>query len=280
MDSMRSLNTSLPASSPYPNRTQPPEQLLQAFKTAALSVTNLYKNAVSDQAQSRHLGYQEALEDLRVFLDKERIGHEDGEASKIRSWVMERIDGSATATCDSDDERGDSDKRSRSLSPTAVRKESPETNQTNQQPSSTAPSQPETTSQSHPNTGVESSTFSRPTTTFTFTAGPQFPPAPQHDMDMQTNDGNQGPTVIQADSHAPLSSSLASPSLRVEMLPRSSRTPNRHNSTNRHTGRSSTRDSSAATGSKRKFHLPDFFDISNFGNGRDTFGGGKRGRFM
>lgn len=65
---------------------------MQGFRTAALSVTNLYKDAVAGQARARHLGYQEALEDLRAFIDAERLGSTDREAGKIRSWVLERCD--------------------------------------------------------------------------------------------------------------------------------------------------------------------------------------------
>ncbi|PGH15337.1 hypothetical protein AJ79_02503 [Helicocarpus griseus UAMH5409] len=275
MDSMRSLNTSLPASSPHPNQSQPPEQLLQAFKSAALSVTNLYKTAVSDQANARHIGYQEALEDLRAFLDKEKIGLGEGEGSKLRCWVTDRIDGTATASADSDDERGDFDKRSRSISPVTTRKESPDVNHTNHPSRSTSPPRQET------NTQQSSVTTDRPTT-FTFTSGPQYP-VPQHsDIDMQSSENVSATAIsMQNDSHLPHSTNInSSPSVRVEVVPRGSRTPHRLNNGNRHNSRASARDSASNTGSKRKFHFGDFFDISSLGNGRDAFGGGKRGRFM
>ena len=57
MDSMRSLNTSLPgatsttAAPTTVKHQDPPEQLLTAFKAAALSVTNLYKSAAADQGR-------------------------------------------------------------------------------------------------------------------------------------------------------------------------------------------------------------------------------------
>ena len=72
---MRSLNTSLPGTSPSKQHgSEPPEQLLQAFKAAALSVTKLYKTAALDQTRARSEGYQDALDDLLSFLDKEDIG--------------------------------------------------------------------------------------------------------------------------------------------------------------------------------------------------------------
>lgn len=90
---MRSLNTSLPT--PYSHRPVPPEHLLQAFKSAALSVTNLYKSAVQDQNNNRAAGYQDALDDLLRFLDSENLGLQDGEGWRVRQWVTERYDGTA-----------------------------------------------------------------------------------------------------------------------------------------------------------------------------------------
>lgn len=277
---MRSLNTSLPSST---QTAQPPELLLQAFKTAALSVTNLYKNAVSEQAQSRHLGYQDALEDLQAFLDKEKLGNEGGEASRIRSWVTQRIDGTGAGTSagDSDDDRPEAaDKRYRSSSPTAVRKASPDTNQSShsqsQQPRSSPPPRTEIPTQPQPSTTSESAVPRQPT--FTFSAGPQFPTPQQHqdDIDMKVSDTV---TPISTDSRL-ASPHLPSPSVRVEVLQRGSRTPHRMANGNRHNNRSLTRDTGHVNGSKRKLQFGDFFDISNPGNGRDMFGGGKRGRFM
>src|SRR5271170_1311326 len=108
MDSMRSLNTSLPGTSPSKQHgTEPPEQLLQAFKAAALSVTKLYKTAAADQNRARSEGYQDALDELLAFLDREDIGLSDGEGWKIRRWATERLDGrgdSGSQTMESEDE--------------------------------------------------------------------------------------------------------------------------------------------------------------------------------
>src|SRR5450432_3759901 len=93
MDSMRSLNTSLPGASPSKQQMpEPPEQLLSAFKAAALSVTKLYKTAAVDLARARSEGYQDALDELLAFLDKEDIGLTDGEGWRIRRWATERLD--------------------------------------------------------------------------------------------------------------------------------------------------------------------------------------------
>ncbi|KAJ5732586.1 hypothetical protein N7493_004067 [Penicillium malachiteum] len=238
MDSMRSLNTSLPSSTP---RSQPPEQLLQAFKAAALSVTNLYKNAVCEQAQARQAGYQDALEDLLHFLDRENLGLGDGEGWRVRQWATEKCDG--TGSQSSDEEERDSEKRDRSATPANARKE-PE-------PTPLVPPQPQESPMAAP-------------TIFTFTAGPAFPQ--ELDMDIQPSDNSTSPSP----DGAPVS---------VSVMPRNSRQPHRHNNLNRPANRFPPRESPSSISSKRKFTVPDFFDLSGMSNGRDMFGGGKRGRF-
>ncbi|KAL4896823.1 hypothetical protein BDV59DRAFT_199168 [Aspergillus ambiguus] len=247
---MRSLNTSLPSSTPRP---QPPEQLLQSFKAAALSVTNLYKNAVYEQSQAKQAGYQEAIEDLLHFLDKENLGLDDGEGWRVRQWATERSDGTAVPS----DEEGE--KQARSTPPVTARKEQQEPEPV-RQPSKSTPDD-STQQQSSPS---ETNAFDRPAV-FTFTAGPTFPSLPEHDTDMQPTDNL--PTTPQ--DGTPVS---------VSVLSRNPRQPTRHSNMSRTTARSSTREPSAAMGSKRKFTVPDFFDLSGLGN-RDMFGGGKRGRF-
>lgn len=88
MDSMRSLNSSLPRSSSIRRSNPPPEHLIQSFKTAALSVTNLYKTAAADQIRARELGYQDALDDLLVFLDKENLGLTTGKGGRFESGLL------------------------------------------------------------------------------------------------------------------------------------------------------------------------------------------------
>ncbi|KAI5281037.1 hypothetical protein KEM54_003429, partial [Ascosphaera aggregata] len=97
MDSMRSLNTSLPPAGAQSAHTEPPEELLSAFKTAALSVTSLYRTSVAGQAHARHEGYQQALEDIKTFLDREGLAVDSIDGAKIRYWLDERIDGTAAA---------------------------------------------------------------------------------------------------------------------------------------------------------------------------------------
>ncbi|KAK2027690.1 hypothetical protein LX32DRAFT_640642 [Colletotrichum zoysiae] len=107
MDSMRSLNTSLPGASAARQTTQndSPEQLLDAFKAAALSVTKLYKTSAAAQSKARMDGYQDCLDDLLAFLDREKIGLGDGDGWRVRSWATERLDGrESSQNIESDDE--------------------------------------------------------------------------------------------------------------------------------------------------------------------------------
>ncbi|KAJ5679650.1 hypothetical protein N7462_007894 [Penicillium macrosclerotiorum] len=265
MDSMRSLNTSLPSSTPRP---QPPEQLLQSFKAAALSVTNLYKNAVCEQAQAKSAGYQEAIEDLLHFLDRENLGLGDGEGWKVRQWATEKCDGTASQASD-DDERVDSDKRDRSATPATTSKEAPPSESTPRQPPTSVPTSippPSRSETTTPTPQSQETSFGAPTV-FTFTAGPNFPQCQELDMDMQSSDHS-----------APTSQDGASP-VSVSLMPRNPRSQLRHNNHSRPNARSATREPSASLGSKRKLTFPDFFDLSGMANGRDLFGGGKRGRF-
>lgn len=282
---MRSLNTSLPTSTPQPNRNQPSEQLLQSFKTAALSVTNLYKNAASEQGRARQAGYQDALEDLLSFLDKEHLGLGDGEGWKVRQWATERIDGTGAASSDTDDERGDIEKEARGSSPTMVRKDNHDTPTPRQPSRSKSPQRTTPAVQKSQSAPVTEPAPAIKPATFTFTAGPQFPQEQHHhqtqDIDMQPSDGSSNPTnAPPIEAHTPISSNVTTPAVRVEVVPRGTRTPHRHNSSSRHNARSSTREPGSGAGSKRKFHFGDFFDISGIGNGKEGGGGGKRGRFI
>ncbi|GAO15328.1 uncharacterized protein UV8b_04849 [Ustilaginoidea virens] len=97
-----------------------PEQLLDVFKAAALSVTKLYKTSALAESRARTEGYQECLEDLLTFLDKENLGLKDGEGWSVRKWATERFDGhdrnSHNTESDDDIERAE-----RTLSPEVAR---------------------------------------------------------------------------------------------------------------------------------------------------------------
>lgn len=95
-----------------------PEHLLDVFRTAALSVTKLYKSAIDAQKKARAEGYQDCLDELLQFLDKEHLGLDDGEGWKIRAWANERLDNREVSpqheVMDSDD---DSEKQDHVSSP-------------------------------------------------------------------------------------------------------------------------------------------------------------------
>ncbi|KAG9570748.1 hypothetical protein KCU86_g10112, partial [Aureobasidium melanogenum] len=279
MDSMRSLNTSLPRTSPRRNQ-QPPEELLSAFKAAALSVTNLYKNAASEQARSRAAGYQDALDDLLSFLDKENLGLDDGEGWRVRQWATERFDGAHSASRESDDEDEDQEEQPRSSSPEVVRKPTmaPAVTQDQPQPDpivvhSETPSvqqqqQPQST---HSNTAVPQADA------FTFRSSLAYPPS-HHDREVDMDGSNNGP--IDSPNSSPSNNPLR---LEVHSRRRNNHTRSSNtNNTNRITSINLGSLGSGA-GSKRK-NLGDFFDISglSFGNnsrdGSDR--GGKRGRHV
>lgn len=276
MDSMRSLNTSLPTS--RSRRSQAPE-LLQAFKSAALSVTNLYKTAVTDQTNTRQLGYQDALDDLLSFLDRENLGLQDGEGWKIRQWATERFDGSDTIGhfLDSDEDRADAEKRAKSSSPVPQTRTSHEGLDLRDH-SSSDPTAPRPESAPPPTRKEESHSpiMDRPPM-FTFSAAQ---PLPNHDIPMHTFDTSAGDLQSSSDPPTEATASDVPAPVRVEIVNRGARMQNRHASS-RHNTRSTNRDMGFASGTKRKFHLPEFFDISNVGNSRDGLnGGGKRGRHV
>ncbi|MCJ1273937.1 hypothetical protein MMC21_001730 [Puttea exsequens] len=267
---MKSLNTSLPRSPRRRRSNPPPEQLIQAFKSAALSVTNLYKTAATDQAKSREAGYQDALDDILAFLDKENLGLDDGEGWKVRQWATERLDSSPLAhtASDSDDDRGEMMKRARSSSPQRTIAQESEVRQTSR---STSPIRTPSTPMAPPPLPLQNYNLFQAADAFTFRSAHPYP----QDTEMQTPDIS--PTVtttIEPQAQIP----SPGPSVRLEVVPRGSRTPHRGS---RNTTRTpnSVRQLGAGAGTKRSVRFGDYFDLGNFGDGREGMGGGKRGRF-
>ena len=270
---MRSLNSSLPRSPRAKKSKPPPEQLIQYFKSAALSVTNLYKTAAADQVRAREAGYQEALDDLLAFLDLRNLGLDDGEGWKVRQWATERLDGSPPAhvASDSDDDRGETSKRARSSSPITQRTSVQDVEQPRRTSLSTSPVRPASAPMAPPPTSQPQNTVSQPHEVFSFRSAHPYP----HDVDM--------PPVDTISNTAPQPEPSPSPTVRVEVVPRGSRTAFRGGShTNRHVARStaSAKSLGAGAGSKRRIPLMDYFDLGSLGDGKDgRDGGGKRGRF-
>lgn len=280
MDSMRSLNTSLPGGkspSKQQNCDTPQQLLIAQFKAAALSVTNLYKTAAADQGRARAEGYQDALDELLSFLDKEDIGLSDGEGWRIRRWATERLDGrDSTSHNDSDDDvpektdRGSSPVIQRSQSATHIPTSTVKsTRATSPMRTETAPPPPTVVL---PDPEPEPPTITElPQSTFTFRSSQQYPQDPDillSDLDLSDKSRSQTHDCF---SNQPAGISLTRPS----------RTNARHNNhSSRLNARSSTSISRGA-GQKRKINFGDFFDLGNLGHGDDSLGGGgKRGRFV
>jgi hypothetical protein len=277
MDSMRSLNTSLPRASPPKQQAgEPPEQLLAAFKAAALSVTNLYKSAAAKQGKERAEGYQDALDELLAFLDKEDIGLSDGEGWRIRRWATERLDGrDSMAQTESEDEA--SEKTERASSPILQRSQStarmtsiPNLTRTASPVRADSPAtQPAPTpTLSTPNDDTTINLLP-PQSTFTFRASQQYP----QDADVILSDLELSDNQRVTSHDGSVTSNATSAGITITRPPR-----NRHNN---HSVRLNGRGASTIQrpGQKRKMNFGEFFDIGNVGQGKDGQGGGKRGRF-
>ncbi|KAK7522159.1 hypothetical protein IWZ03DRAFT_111016 [Phyllosticta citriasiana] len=301
MDSMRSLNTSLPSAR---RRTQPSAPLLQAFKSAALQVTNLYKAAASDRENAHDEGYQAALEDLLSFMDAENIGVGDGEGWRVRQWATEHLqDGlMGNSVGDSDDEP-EEEQRARSSSPAAQR--NPDRHKTTSMTTSASshnanpsPAQTNLRSSTSPEPQPEiRPSFDRsslPKADFTFRASQSLPP-PSHDLDM-ANDDDDTKAAEDSESVRPPTSPVQINVRHNRPHHRNSRSSSTRSNHNRESSRAAAAAAAAATaaamaglgnlgqgaGSKRRVPFGDIFDISpGNGNGKDGFGngGGKRGRW-
>lgn len=273
---MRSLNTSLPRASPRrrPQGPQPPEALLSAFKAAALSVTTLYKTAASDQARSRASGYQDALDDLLVFLDREHLGLGDGEGWRVRQWATERLDGSFAGRAESDDEEEEvvEEDKARSSSPDLAKKPIHNEEQAQEQP--TQQNEPEQAHEPRPALPElhqqHAPTFAIPdSNTFSFRSSHPYPSNHDREADNMSVTSD-APSHGTDTSHAPM---------RVEIVPRTARGRHSRPNNNRQSTNGS-RSLGSGAGSKRKIPLGDFFDISGLSfDGKDDSGrGGKKGR--
>ncbi|KAH9829752.1 hypothetical protein Tdes44962_MAKER02229 [Teratosphaeria destructans] len=272
MDSMRQLSTSLPR-----RRNEQPQELMADFKAAALSVTNLYRSAADAANKARAAGYQDALEDLITFLDKENLGLMDGEGWRVRQWATQNLsdDGTdSTRQQGSEDEQDeghrDYDVDTRSSSPEIVRKPARSTSSseiadnTSRRVFSEPPMQPA----SQPAAAVTSVPSM---TDFTFRSNQAMPSNHAREGGMEV-DGSTTPANTD----------------NVRVVARPSR--NRHSNHNRQRQESRTLNLNlgSGAGSKRKIPYPDFFDIDgidfggNDGSKRDGNGGrgGKRGRHV
>ena len=241
---MRSLNSSLPRAASQNRRRQPNSELLQAFKAAALSVTQLYKTAATEDeaTQEAHTaGYVEALDDLLAFLDGRNLGLGDGEGWQVRTWATQRHQSLSNTNTTSDHGNVSSEeeeKRTRSISPTIQPKSFPQYRSTSVQ---TEPTSAEI-AQDLPRQNL-----------------------PRDDM-------------FQFES----TTSHHTPAVRLEVVPRPSRAPQQRSSHYSRTSDRmpgfSLGPLGHGAGSKRKAPLHEFFDISAPNGGREGHSPGKRSR--
>ena len=263
MDSMRTLNTSLPRTSPRRRRKPTPGELHQAFKSAALTTTQLYKTAVADSQAARNAGYQDALDDVLGFLDEENLGLGDGEGWRVRQWATQHLkaDGS-DSDADSDDEKRE--KRARTSSPILHTRPNPGLRITRNEPPLAEPTKHESSPPRASTQPYESSTQSTHNDMFHFTTGIPFPNI--HDVEMTSVDvpASSVPVPIRLDQNS--------------RPPRSSSSKHIAHSSKERGSSTSLGALGHGAGSKRKGPFNDFFDVNNPGGNKDGHGGGKKGR--
>ena len=249
--------------------SESPEQLLDAFKAAALSVTKLYKTSAAAQAKARADGYQDCLDDLLSFLDKENIGLSDGEGWRIRRWATERLEGrdAISQAMESDDEVEKPEPLSspeihrsssaRQLSPAVTRNE---VNMRESAPPAMEPVVEAVEEQQQPQQPKQPEFVVPTQDTFTFQAPHAYP-----NQDAYLNLDN----LNLSDTHATSSTTATS-------VPRAIR---RHGSTPRSNSRAGNHLGRGA-GQKRRLNLGEIFDLGSLGYGKDPFGsnGPKRSR--
>lgn len=233
-----------------PAQHDSPEQILDAFKAAALSVTKLYKTSAAAQSKARLDGYQDCLDDILAFLDKQGMGLDDGEGWRIRRWATEKLDGRDTS-CQSLDSEDEVDKAETSSSPELTR-----TNAVSQ-------------STTHIRTDR---TDSAPPSVHTIAQEPTPIVVPTQDnFTFQSSHAYPNIATLDLSDSKPHESSSLPPSTR----PPKSRL---HNNSTRPCPRGAAQFAQRA-GAKRKLNFDEIFDLGSLG-GKDPFGsgGGKRGR--
>lgn len=271
MDSMRHLSSSLPR-----RRNEQSHHLLSDFKAAALSVTNLYKTAAAENKAARDAGYQDALDDLLAFLDKENMGLMDGEGWRVRRWATERLDDAPKASEDEDEGPRDDAVETRSSSPEVQRRPAVQTS-SSEPAEETEPrrtSEPPQYTSRPPAQEVPATTSVPVLNDFTFSSGQSYPS--NHDRADLSAPNHNGMDVDSTTSSASAPNSTST----VRITPKPSRSRLNRNRDTRAPGATFNFNLGSGAGNKRKIPYPDFFDISGTnsdGNGRDGKDGGGRG---
>ncbi|KAI2606458.1 uncharacterized protein GGS25DRAFT_391121 [Hypoxylon fragiforme] len=238
-----------------------PEQLLDAFKAAALSVTKLYKTSAAAQAKARAEGYQDCIDDLLVFLDKSHIGLGDGEGWQIRKWATERLDGRESQSLESEDEV----EKSEPLPSPEIHRSANQTHPSTARNDVHMQHEPTPTLQSTTHSPAEEQhCHAVPTQeNFTFRSSHQYPQESYPNLEnLDLSDSAKvNDNTISGSSAVPLHSS------RSRTIKRGSRPR-----PTAHLGK--------GAGQKRPINFAELFDVGSITFGKDAFGGreGKRSR--
>lgn len=272
MDSMRHLSTSLPST----RRRQDQPELLGDFRAAALSVTNLYKSAAASQDRARAAGYQDALDDLLAFLDRENLGLMDGEGWRVRQWATERLDDGAQKPAASDDEEEPVQEEQKK--PAAVPVPSSEPTDAAVAPRRTAVSEP-------PQAPLQAQTPPPPSHANPYASVPSIDDFTFRSSHAYPTNHDRGQTQQQSmdlDATTPTTSTPPSTES-VRIISRPARGRHSNHQRQRLNGTSAVSlNLAGAAGSKRKWPYQDFFDISGLNgldgkDGKEGGGGGGRG---
>ncbi|CAF3517718.1 unnamed protein product, partial [Fusarium graminearum] len=227
-----------------PAQQETPEQLLDVFKAAALSVTKLYKISAAGQSKARADGYQDCLDDLVQFLDKEGLGLRDGEGRNIRKWATERLDGRENSSMNTESE-DEAEKVETASSPEISRQSVPPQQPSQMRTDSAPPSIPPIHEEPTPIVVPSQDSFN-------FQSSHPYPNIATLDLsDSRSHDDT--PTLTRSSkSRLTGNSSRACPRGAGHLVQRA--------------------------GSKRKLNFDEIFDLGSL-SGKDTFGnGGKRSR--
>ncbi len=247
------------------------EDLLDVFKAAALSVTKLYKTSATAQTKARADGYQDCLDDLVSFLDREGIGLiHPGEGWKIRRWATERLDGREAIAQTLESEEEEVEKAETASSPELHRRSiipvqaASTTSDTPMPTGSARRSMPPTVEQAEREIEIVVPVQE----TFTFTSAIPYPQDPNltlANLDLSDNRSGDGGGWTRSVPNANTTPSQSTTT--TTTTPRSLRA--------RHGGSGTRSSSRRIAGQKRKLNLPEIFDlgsIGSFGYEKDVFG--------
>ena len=250
-------------------------------------MTNLYKSAAASQNKARAVGYQDALDDLLAFLDKENLGLMDGEGWRVRQWATERLvdDGAPKPAAGNESDEETVQEERRSTSPAVKRKQPP-----------VAPSSSDLTDDNSPRRSAVSEppqtqpALQPPTQAYTFTVPSidDFAFRSTHTAYPTNHDRDATHASMEVDNTNTTPQTPSSTDT-VRIITRPHR--GRHSNHNRQRGNGPSAvniNLGSGAGGKRKLPYHDFFDISGFNgfdsrDGKDGGGssrGGKRGRHV